>query len=90
MNNTYSTGEMIDLISNESELIFEAVSGMYDGNTVAYHEGMGWLMWNINDTYEPINLSDDFMGTKWKLLRMSYVLRTEIPLVKVGKGYCLC
>ena len=92
MNNTYTTGEMIDLISKDSELIFEAVSGKYDGNTVAYHEGMGWLMWKVNNTYdyEPINLSDNFMNTKWKLLGMSYVLRIEFPLMNVGRSYCLC
>lgn len=88
--NTYTTGQMIDLISKDNELIFEAVSGKYDGNTVAFHEGMGWLMWNVCDTYEPINLSDDFMKTKWKLLGMMYVLRVEFPLVKCGKSYCLC
>jgi hypothetical protein len=90
--NTYTTGEMIDLISKDNELIFEAVSGMYDGNIVAFHEGMGWLMWKGNNTYdyEPINLSDDFMNTKWKLLSRMYVLRVECPLKDVARSYCLC
>ncbi len=88
---TYTTGEMIDLISRDNELIFEAVSGKHDGNTVAFHEGMGWLMWKGNNTYdyEPINLSDDFIGTKWKLLGIMYVLRVEFPLVKCGKSYSI-
>jgi len=88
-NKIYTTGEMIDLIMRDTNLVFESISGKYDGNTVAFHEGMGWLMWNVCDTYEPINLSDEFMKTKWKLLGTIYTLKIEYPLKNVGKSYSI-
>jgi hypothetical protein len=87
--NTYTTGEMIDLISKDNELIFEAVSGMYDGNIVAYNNDLGWLMWKVDNTYEMIGVNGEFINTKWKLLEMIYVLNIECPLVKCGKSYSI-
>lgn len=87
--NTYTTGQMIDLIQKDKELIFEAVSGMYDGSIIAFHDDMQWLMWlddSIN-TYLPITLNAEFMKTKWKLLSNVYVLKIDCPLVKCGRSY---
>ncbi len=88
--NYYTTGEMIDLISRDKELVFEVVSGKYDGGIVSYHEGMQWLMWQENNTYEPINISIEFMDAKWKLLSTVYALQINIPLMNVSRSYCLC
>jgi hypothetical protein len=41
---------MIDLITNDKTLTFEAVNGMYDGSMVSYHPDMEWLMWKDNNT----------------------------------------
>lgn len=87
--NTYTTGEMIDLVSKDKELLFEGVSGKYDGNIVEYHEAMQWLMWRVNNTYEPIHINIEFMSTKWKLLCRVYALQINIPLMDCGRAYSL-
>lgn len=80
---------MIDLIQKDKELIFEAVSGMYDGSIVQYHEDMQWLMWKDGNTYLPISFNKEFMGTKWKLLSTVYMLQIDVPLMDYGKSYCV-
>jgi hypothetical protein len=88
--NTYTTGEMIDLISKDKELSFEAVNGMYDGCIVEFHNAMQWLMWNYgNNDYELIRIDNDFIDTKWKILSEVCVLQVNIPLMNVGKIYCV-
>lgn len=86
---TYTTGQMIDLVFRDKELIFEAISGQYDGQITFYHDDIEWLMWKNNRTYEPIILNNEFMKTKWKLLGHMYAVLIDMPLVNIGKGYCI-
>jgi len=83
----YTTGEMIDLISKDSKLVFEAVTGLYNGNTVALHEDLEWLMWKDDNTYFPISFNSAFMETKWKLLSTVHMLQVNVPLFDSGKTY---
>jgi hypothetical protein len=79
MNNykIYTTGEVIDLISNSKDLNFEAITGIYDGRIVSFNENMNWLMWTKNNSYEPISLNNDFMNTMWKVLSPSFVAKID-------------
>jgi hypothetical protein len=87
---TYTTGEMIDLISRDKKLSFEAVSGMYDGSIVKFHDAMQWLMWKLDDNdYDLIRIDNDFIHTKWKVLSKVYAFQVNIPLMNIGKIYCV-
>jgi len=88
MDYIYTTGEMIDLISKDKELIFEAVSGMYDGGIIAFHEDQQMLMWKDYDTYLQVTLNNEFLKTKWRLLSTVCIFRVDLPLINVGKIYC--
>lgn len=86
---TYSTSEMINLIQKDKDLIFEAVSGMYDGSIIAFHENQQMLMWKDYNTYLQVTLNDEFLKTKWKLLSTVYVVKVDMPFMNVGRNYCL-
>jgi len=88
----YTTGEMIGAITIDKELLFEAITGIYDSKIVSFNGNMNWLMWNQNNSYEPISLNNDFMNAMWKVLSPSYVIKIDItPKCYIGeyiKNYC--
>jgi len=40
----YTTGEMIDLISKDKYIHFEAVTGIYDGEIISFNQDLNWLI----------------------------------------------
>lgn len=76
----FTTGEIIDLISKDKELRFEAVTGMYKGEIVSFNEHMSWLMWNTNNKFEPICMNDEFMSAKWRVLEPAYIVIKYYPI----------
>lgn len=94
MNNykVYTTGEIIDTITKDKDLLFEAISGIYVGRIVSFYEDMNWLMWNQNNSYEPICINNDFINTMWKVLSPSYIVKIDnYPKCFISeyiKNYC--
>lgn len=86
----YTTGEMVDIITCDKYLIFEAVNGIYDGGIVSYNDHMEWLMWKDDNTYIPISFNGEFMKTKWRILKMEYAYVINVPIIDSRNIYITC
>jgi hypothetical protein len=81
----YSTGEVIKLFETYKELIFVAFSGIFEGQTIKYNPNFRIIVWHKNDMDEAIELSKDFLDTKWKLISTSTAKLVKYPFTKIFK-----
>lgn len=65
MKNTYSTGQVVDILSVYKSLEFEVIGGLYDGGVVHYDIWEKRLLWHDNSE---IIFNDELLKSHWKLI----------------------
>jgi hypothetical protein len=79
----YSTGEVIKLFEAYKELMFMAFIGTYEGETIRYNPNFQMIVWYKNDIDEAIELNEDFLKTKWKMIAPARIPIAKYPYIKL-------